>query len=310
MSKRYHSNSCHIQDKQDVINAMIHKETQSSSSDEEGEINNIEENMPCFTDEANFSRTNTRNRVDVEKMSYSFIENNQLNKKMNSDFCQKQSDHTDLFTMPYVQSDAIKRVVIRNKSLIPKPKMIQRIAESLLEELSPAESEIKNEALLSEILRKSRYISGCINSYNNIQEKELDDITDPSLMTPIHKNDLHSKNITDLFPVKKSSSFFQQKPNTDSTIKSNPMLSPSPIKSFMQNVKTSKRKVNSDERFEPYLSFKRRAVSPSLGGSSPTLTTNSSPLSSKFSIFPMQDTNDSLMKMMVARFSLRQCFSG
>ncbi|EMR10762.1 hypothetical protein PNEG_00911 [Pneumocystis murina B123] len=287
----YRTNACHIQDSQDLINAMIHKETQSSSSDEERGINDIEENMVYFTDyEANLSRINMKDRLDMERMPCSFIENSNLNKKETvPDFYQKQSDNIDLFIMPYVQSDAIKRVVTRNKSLIPKPKMIQRIAESLLEESSPAESEIKNEALLSEILRKSRYISGCINSYNNIQEKELHDTADTSSMTSIHRNNLHSKDFIDLFPVKK--------PNTDSTVKSSPMVSPSPIKSFIQNVKTSKRKVNSDERFEPYLSFKRRAVSPSLGGSSPTLTTNSSPLSSKLSIFPMQDTNDSLMKM-------------
>ncbi|KTW30300.1 hypothetical protein T552_00775 [Pneumocystis carinii B80] len=295
----YETNIYENENNEYIIHGMNDKEAQNSSSDEERGINQVEEKNVYFTDyEANISRINKKEGIRIEKKPFLLGENNELNKKrMVSEFYQKELDDIDLFTMPYVQSDAIKRVVIRNNSLIPKPKMIQRIAESLLEESSPADSEIKNEALLSEILRKSRYIGGCINSYNNIQKKELNDINNNSFITSIHKNDLHSREITDLFPVKKPSSIFQQKPNTDWTVKSNPMLSPSPIKNFMQNVRTSKRKVNSDERFEPYLSFKRRAVSPSLGSSSPTLTTNSSPLSSKFNIFPMQDTNDSLMKM-------------
>lgn len=80
--------------------------------------------------------------------------------------------------------------------------MIQRIATSLLEESAPAESEIRNEALLSKILRRSRYIDDRIDFYNATGQNESQDMATNSSLTSTHHVD-SSFNVSDMLSTEK-----------------------------------------------------------------------------------------------------------
>ncbi|KAG4301397.1 hypothetical protein PCANB_002267 [Pneumocystis canis] len=249
----------------------------------------LQKEMIQYKNEINSSET-----MDNMQRNLMYFVNPPTTNLSQMDFSQEQDNCVGLSTLSCAQSNTIKQISEKNKLLTPKPKMIQRIVASLLEESAPAESEIKNEALLSEILHKSRYVNKYIGSYNSMKEKKSKDImNDSPVMIPVEK-EINCFKETKTTPFSRKPLYtYQQKSDIDLKTKNDLMFSP--IKDSIQIGDTCKRKVHSDERFEPYPSFKRRAVSPQIGNISPTLMIGT--FSAKQNIFPIQDTNDGLMKM-------------
>ncbi|KAG4306006.1 hypothetical protein PORY_000916 [Pneumocystis oryctolagi] len=262
----------------------IHNETESSSSDEGGEMSHIQINPMYFT---NHSKTNMKNITNIDKTNPLLQHEDHISKTSREfqNFSQKQHNYNDLFTLSSIQSDPVKQEMIKNKLLTPKPKTIQRIITNLLEESMPVESEIRNEALLSKILRKSKYIDDRMNFYNNVTKKKGPEnvIEDLPMITPTREHSFHLNSSCGFHSAKKTFTSQQKRDIHSIVTKDDLMFSPS-----MKNKRESKRKVHCDERFEPYLSFKRRAISPNLKNNSAEFVISSPPFLSKGSIFPMQ----------------------
>ncbi|KAG9302162.1 hypothetical protein G9A89_020596 [Geosiphon pyriformis] len=148
----------------------------------------------------------------------------------------------------------IQRAVrARRASLLPKTKSFQRIVHELQDESKPLETEIKQEYKTTKVLMTEG------EKYMDSSEALPDDF----LSTWIKFRDVQPSpppyNASRLNPELEMS-FRQDTPSPTSSI-----AGPWPANAVNSRIK---RKA-SDDRFEPYFNPKRRAVSPSLGGSPP-----------------------------------------
>ncbi|KAL7276905.1 hypothetical protein RUND412_000097 [Rhizina undulata] len=213
---------------------------------------------------------------------------------------------------------AVRRVVQRRGSLLPKTKNFQRIKAALIEEASPVDMEVKREAEITRQIREEASPPPSTSATN--PEQELEDIREEDEMS-IYGPGSASKDFKSFTftpkPLQQQQKYaglswwgdqmdFVGSPpsvgvrmssdgdivmNSDSAVNS-------PITGFIPP-RTAKRRRTQEELFEPN-AFKRRAVSPGLshspilGASSPAGVFGGG---KRLNFQGVNDTHDGLMKM-------------
>jgi len=211
----------------------------------------------------------------------------------------------------------VSRPVQRRSSLLPKSRNFQRIAAALMEESSPMETETKREAAVAHLLRDNDSTEDSIaeeevelslsrqTSLTSFSEQARDSVHLHESTENSGSGASYSPRILEEFLLGSISACeFERRVSEGSPV------SPSVIPMALE--RRTKRKgmqwklamltrVHGEDRFEPYHTFKRRAVSPGL--SSPNIS-GSPPVSSpiglsgmKRTILNIQDTHDGLLKM-------------
>jgi len=214
-----------------------------------------------------------------------------------------------------IQFDAIKRPVTRRGNLLPKPKHFQRVRAALLEESTPADSEVQREAIVTRQMREDDDEETPITPMTPlpapvVAQTETQELTG----RPIPKRQnlsfrsqaRNNEGFWDAIESSSPPSWMRMNSDGDIVMASESVNSPSTA-FYSPEVRRLKRsRGDEDARFEQPEIFKRRAVSPGvsqspIGSSSPISVTSgakSTGTAAKRLSF-IQDTNDGILKMSI-----------